>query len=106
MTRTNLIRCFICSTLMIGTAQAADFKPGFYAVGQAGQTKFVSSLDTSNSLSSNSYLFSLGYEFTPSIAVEGGYGNLYTYNYTYSSTSYTIEQKFNYVHEVDYDDGQ
>ena len=74
---------------MIGTAQAADFKPGFYAVGQAGQTKFVSSLNTSNSLSSNSYLFSLGYEITPAIAVEGGYGNLFTFNYAYSSTDYT-----------------
>jgi len=89
MTRTNLIGCIACSTFMIGAAHAAEFQPGFYAVGQAGQTKFVSNLNTSQTLTSNSYLLSVGYEYTPAIAVEGGYGNLYTYNYKYSSTVYT-----------------
>ena len=88
MTRTNLIGCLICSALVIGSAQAADFRPGFYAVGAAGQTTFVSSTNTDSSLSGNSYLFSLGYEFTPSIAIEGGYGNLFTYNYSYSASYY------------------
>jgi len=88
MTRTNLCGCLIFSTLMIGSAQAAEFRPGFYAVGAAGQTTFVSSTNTSSSLASNSYLFSLGYEFTPAFAIEGGYGNLFTYNYIYSSSYY------------------
>lgn len=81
MTRTNLIGCIACSTLMVGAVHAADFQPGFYAVGSAGQTTFVSSTNTNSSLASNSYMFSLGYEFTPSVSIEGGYGNLFTYNY-------------------------
>lgn len=88
MTRTNLIGCIACSTLMVGAVHAADFQPGFYAVGSAGQTTFVSSTNTNSSLASNSYMFSLGYEFTPSVSIEGGYGNLFTYNYIYSSSSY------------------
>lgn len=88
MNRNNFFGSLVCATLIMGTAQAAEFQPGFYAVGSAGQTTFVSSTNTSSSLASNSYMFSLGYEFTPALAIEGGYGNLFTYNYTYSSTSY------------------
>ena len=89
MIRNNLVSGAICSILIMSSAHAADFKPGFYAVGSAGETKFVSSTNTSASVTSNSYIFSLGYEITPALAIEGGYGNLYTYNYTYSSTFYS-----------------
>ena len=74
--------------LLVGSAYAEEFKPGFYVVGAAGQTTFYSSVNSNVSLASNAYLFSLGYELTPSIALEGGYGNLFTYNYTYSSSYY------------------
>ena len=63
MNRCNFFGSLICATVIMGTAQAAEFQPGFYAVGSAGQTTFVSSTNTSSSLASNSYMFSLGYEF-------------------------------------------